>query len=68
MDWSNLDERLAYAEESHRLALELWDYVFPPWRWIGWHRRYRVVCRRVETFRREVALVDGVGPASPRRP
>lgn len=52
MDWNSPDARLAYAQETHRLALELWDYIFPPWRWPEWFRRRRVIRARIDEFRR----------------
>jgi hypothetical protein len=35
-----------YAIESHRMALDLFDLIFPPWRWLKWWRGYREVQRR----------------------
>ena len=43
--------RYVYARETHRLALELWDYIFPPWRWPEWNRRAREVRRRSAALR-----------------
>jgi hypothetical protein len=47
------------AVENHALALSMWDYVFPPWRWRQWSRLNKQVKaglaettrRRVERFR-----------------
>lgn len=48
---SDIHERVKYAEESHRMALDLYDYVFPPWRWARWFRQYREIKRRVAANR-----------------
>lgn len=42
--------RHEYALETHQLALELWDYIFPPWRWREWSRRRRVLHKRMRTL------------------
>jgi hypothetical protein len=42
---------VAYAEETGRLAEELQDYIFPPWRWPGWYRRRRVVEERLRILK-----------------
>lgn len=41
----------AYAEETHRMAEELQEYIFPPWRWPGWYRRCRVIEERLRNLR-----------------
>jgi hypothetical protein len=41
---------LANAEETRRLAEELDDHVFPPWRWRGWFRRRRVIEERLRNL------------------
>ena len=43
--------RISYAEESHRMALAMWDLIFPPWRWPRWFRQYREVKRRLKQSR-----------------
>lgn len=48
---SSAHERYTFAVETHELALSLYDYIFPPWRWREWHRRYREVKRRVKVSR-----------------
>ena len=40
-----------YAEETNRLAEELQDYIFPPWRWPGFYKRRRVVEARLANLR-----------------
>ena len=42
---------VAYAEETGRMAEELQDYIFPPWRWPGWYRRHRVIEERLKILR-----------------
>lgn len=45
------ERNVAYAIETHRLALELRSLVFPPWRWPRWFRLYREVQHRREVLR-----------------
>lgn len=47
----DMDERVKFAEESDRMAQELFDYVFPPWRWLKWHRLHREIKRRDAALR-----------------
>lgn len=42
---------LAYAEETSRMAEELPDHIFPPWRWPGFYRRRRVIEERLHNLR-----------------
>jgi hypothetical protein len=46
-----VEDPLAYAEETLRLAEELDHHVFPPWRWPGWYRRRRVIEERLRNLR-----------------
>ena len=46
-----VEDPVAYAEETHRLAGELDHHVFPPWRWPGWYRRRRVIEERLRNLR-----------------
>lgn len=46
--WYEINE---YARDNHRRALELYDYIFPPWRWLEWWRRAKEVRRRLELTR-----------------
>jgi hypothetical protein len=46
-----VEDPLAYAEETRRLAEELDHHVFPPWRWPGWYRRRRVIEERLRNLR-----------------
>jgi hypothetical protein len=46
-----VEDPLAYAEETHRLAAELDHHLFPPWRWPGWYRRRRVIEERLRNLR-----------------
>ncbi len=46
-----VEDPLAYAEETRRLAAELDHHVFPPWRWPGWYRRRRVIEERLRNLR-----------------
>jgi hypothetical protein len=46
-----VEDPLAYAEETHRLAEELQHHIFPPWRWPGWYRRRRVIEERLRNLR-----------------
>jgi hypothetical protein len=48
---SNIEDPLAYALETHRMARELRNYIFPPWRWPGWYRRRRVIEQRLTNLR-----------------
>lgn len=52
-----VEDPLAYAEETGRMAEELQDYIFPPWRWPGWYRRRRVIEERLGHLR---ALEDAI--------
>jgi hypothetical protein len=40
-----------YAIENHRMANDLYDLIFPPWRWLKWWRAYREVMRRVRVLK-----------------
>lgn len=42
---------VAYAEETRRMAEELQEHIFPPWRWPGWYRRRRVIEERLSNLR-----------------
>lgn len=43
--------RVAYAEQTHKMALDLYDSVFPPWRWGRYVKQYREVRRRIKLQR-----------------
>lgn len=50
-----LEFRIAVLENQLR-ALDLWQHVFPPWRWPQWWREYKAVKARhheliAESFR-----------------
>lgn len=53
-----VEDPLAYAEETHRLAEELQHHVFPPWRWPGFYRRRRVVEERLRNLRVLGRMID----------
>jgi len=46
-----VEDPLAYAEETSRMAEELKHHIFPPWRWPGWYRRRRVIEERLRNLR-----------------
>jgi hypothetical protein len=46
-----VEDPLAYAEETRRMAEELQHHIFPPWRWPGWYRRRRVIEERLRNLR-----------------
>lgn len=47
----NMRERVAYAEHSYAMALDLYDLIFPPWRWRRWWLLRREVKRRNAALR-----------------
>ena len=53
-----VEDRLAYAEETRRMAEELQHHVFPPWRWRGWYRRRRVIEERLSNLRVLGRMID----------
>lgn len=53
-----VDDPLAYAKETSRMAEELSDHVFPPWRWPGWYRRRRVIEERLRNLRALKRMIE----------
>jgi hypothetical protein len=46
-----VEDPLAYALETKRMARELHHHISLPWRWVGWYRRRRVVEQRLALLR-----------------
>jgi len=68
-------EAVAYAQETHRLALaahekavELYDYVFPPWRWPRWFRQHREVQAMIRNVQERRAVLHEAGFGNPALP
>jgi hypothetical protein len=53
-----VEDPLAYAMETRRMAKELQHDIFPPWRWPGWYRRRRVIEERLRNLRVLRRMID----------
>jgi len=69
----NAEEMVAYAEETHRIAVDnhervlaMYDLCFPPWRWPKWWRESRLVKEgmRETNRRREILRAEQLAPGS----